>query len=133
MPRFLCREDPRHGDPMNLKKKQIGPGIVVLEMADRIASGRDCQRINEEVELLIREGQTRIIFDLSGVHYIDSAAVGSIVRSLCTLKNSGGTLRLAGAKGMVQGVLRLTHVDRVIGIYPTAREACQDASPPTNP
>jgi hypothetical protein len=49
------------------------------------------------------------------------------------LKNSGGTLRLAGAKGMVQGVLRLTHVDRVIGIYPTAGEACQDASSPTNP
>ena len=115
---------------MNLKKKQIGPGIVVLEMADRIASGRDCQRINEEVELLIREGQTCVIFDLSGVCYIDSAAVGSIVRSLCTLKNSGGTLRLAGVKGMVQGVLRLTHVDRVIGMYPNAGEACQD--PPTS-
>jgi hypothetical protein len=45
---------------MNLKKKQIGPGIVVVEMADRITSGRDCQRINEEVERLIREGQTRV-------------------------------------------------------------------------
>jgi len=118
---------------MNLKKKQIGPGIVVLEMTDRIASGRDCQRIHEEVDQLIRENQTRVIFDLSGVHYMDSAAVGSIVRSLCSLKNSGGTLRLAGAKGMVQGVLRLTHVDRVIRIYPTASEAYQDSPPSQNP
>ena len=123
----------RHGDSMNLKKKQIGPGIVVLEMSDRIASGRDCQRIHEEVDLLIRENQTRVVFDLSGVHYMDSAAVGSIVRSLCSLKNSGGTLRLAGATGMVQGVLRLTHVDRVIRIYPTAGEACQDSPPSQNP
>ena len=116
---------------MKLKKKQIGPGIVVLEMTDRIASGRDCQRIHEEVDLLISENLTRVIFDLSGVHYIDSAAVGSIVRSLCSLRNSGGTLRLAGAKGMVQGVLKLTHVDRVIGVYPTAGEASQD--PPSSP
>ena len=118
---------------MNLKKKQIGPGIVVLEMTDRIASGRDCQRIHEEVDLLIRENQTRVIFDFSKVHYIDSAAVGSIVRSLCSLKNCGGTLRLAGVKGMVQGVLRLTHVDRVIGIYPTVVDASQDSPPSQNP
>jgi len=118
---------------MNLKKKQIGPGIVVLEMTDRIASGRDCQRIHEEVDLLIRENQTRVMFDLSGVHYIDSAAVGSIVRCLCSLKNAGGTLRLVGAKGMVQAVLRLTHVDRVIGIYPNVGEACQDSAPSQNP
>ena len=116
---------------MNLKKKQMGPGIAVLEMTDRIASGRDCQRIHEEVELLIREGQTRVIFDLSRVHYIDSAAVGSIIRCLSSLKNSGGTLRLAGVKGMVHGVLKLTHVDRVIEIYPTAGEASQD--PPSSP
>ena len=114
---------------MNLKKKEIEPGIVVLEMTDRIASGRDCDRINEEVEVLIRKHQTRVIFDLSGVHYIDSAAVGSIVRSLCRLKDSGGSLRLAGVKGMVKGVLKLTHVDKVIGIYLTATDALQDSPP----
>lgn len=114
---------------MNLKKKEIGPGIVVLEMTDRIGSGRDCQRIQEEIELLIRENQKRVIFDLSGVHFIDSAAVGCIVLSFGRLRNSGGTLRLAGVKGMVEGVLKLTHIDRVIGIYPTAMDASQDSSP----
>jgi anti-anti-sigma factor len=114
---------------MNLNKKEIRPGIVVLEMTDRITSGRDCERINDEVGLLIRENRARVIFDLSGVYYIDSAAVGSIVRSLCRLKDSGGTLRLAGVKGMVKGVLELTHLDKVIGIYPTAIDASQDWPP----
>jgi len=117
---------------MRLTKKQIGPGIVVLELTDRIASGRDCQRIQEEVDLLVRENQTRVIFDLTAVHYIDSAAVGSIVRSLCTLKSSGGTLRLAGVKGMVKGVLTLTRVDQVIRIYPTAMDASLDSPTPQN-
>jgi anti-sigma B factor antagonist len=122
-----------YSNPMRLKKKQIGPGIVVLEMTERIASGRDCERIREEVDRLIRENQRRVIFDLSGVHYMDSAGVASIVRSLCSLKNAGAALRLAGAKGMVQGVLRLTHVDRVIPIYPTTSEACQDVTPSQDP
>lgn len=114
---------------MTLKKKELGPGIVVLEMTDRIGSGRDCQRIQEEIELLIRENPKRVIFDLSGVHYIDSAAVGCIVRSFVRLRNSGGTLRLAGVKGMVEGVLKLTHVDKLIGVYPTAMDASQDSPP----
>jgi anti-anti-sigma factor len=114
---------------MNLKKQEIGPGIVVLEMTDKIASRRDCERIDEEVDLLIRENRTRVIFDLSGVHYIDSGVVGSIVRSLCRLKNCGGNLRLAGVKGMVKGVLELTRVDKVIEIYPTASDASQDWPP----
>lgn len=114
---------------MNLKKKEIGPGTVVLEITDRIVSGRDCDRIIQEVELLISQHQTRVIFDLSGVHYIDSAAVGTIVRSLCKLKDSGGSLRLAGVTGMVKGVLKLTHVDKVIGTYLTAMDASQDSAP----
>jgi len=112
---------------MNLKKKEIGPGVVVLEITDRISGVRDCGRINQEIDLLLGQNQTRVIFDLSGVHFIDSVAVGTIVRSFCSLKNSGGTLRLAGVKGMVKGVLALTHVDRVIGVYPTVMDAAQDS------
>jgi anti-sigma B factor antagonist len=114
---------------VNLKKKEIGPGIVVLEMTDRIGMGRDCERLDREVVQLIRDNYTRVIFDLSGVHFIDSSAVGCIVRCLCKLKNAGGTLRLAGVKGMVEGVMKLTHIDRVIGIYPTVLDASQDTPP----
>ncbi len=118
---------------MNLKRKEIRPGIVVLEVNGRIGGDQDCQRIREEVDLLVHKDQTRVIFDLSSVHYIDSAAVGTIVRSFCSLKNSGGWLRLAGLKSMVEGVLKLTGVDRVIGIYPTAIDASQDSPPSPSP
>ncbi len=111
---------------MNIKKREVKPGVVVLEITDKIVGVGDCGRINAEVDSLVRQKQARVIFDLSGVHYMDSSAVGAIVRSFCTLKNSGAVMRLAGVKGVVKSVLQMTQVDKVIGMYPTAMEASQD-------
>jgi anti-sigma B factor antagonist len=110
-------------------QRHLAPGVVVLEMTGKVTMGRDLKRIDEEVGLLIGEKQTRVIFDLSGVHFVDSSAVGCIVRNFIRLTNSGGSLRLAGVKGMVQGVLKMTQVDKVIDIYPSSLDASQDSPP----
>jgi anti-sigma B factor antagonist len=114
---------------VDIKKKQLSPGIVVLEISESLRMGADCQRVDQEIDQLIRQNHIRVIFDLSGLQYIDSSGVGNIVRSLAKLKKSGGMLRLAGVQVMVQGVLKLTQVDRVIGIFPTALDASQSFPP----
>jgi anti-sigma B factor antagonist len=111
---------------MKFAKKNIDPGIVVLEMSGRFLMGPDCQQVDREVETHIQRGEKSFIFDLSAVDHMDSASVGQIVKSYSRLKKSGGTLRLAGPTGMVDGVLRLTQVHKVIEIFPTAQEAAKD-------
>lgn len=111
------------GFPLEIKKREIKPGIVVLELVGRITMGPDCWQVEQEVQKLINQNEKRIILDLSGISLVDSTGIGQIVKCLCKLKTSGGTLRLAGLKGMVQGVFKITRVDQVIGIYPTALEA----------
>jgi anti-sigma B factor antagonist len=118
---------------MRFTKKQIRPGVVVFEMTGSIRMGPDCQQIEQAVDELIHRHETSAIFDLSGVSYVDSSGVGTIVKSLTKLKKLGGTLRLSGVNGMVEGVLKLTQIDRVIEIYPTAAEAAQDLPPVSNP
>jgi anti-sigma B factor antagonist len=115
---------------MKFAKKQIEPEIVVLEMSGRFVMGPDCQQVDREVEAHLLRGEKSFIFDLSAVDHVDSAAVGQIVKCYSKLKKSGGTLRLAGAKGMVDGVLKLTQVHRAIDIFPTAQEAAKDFPPP---
>ncbi|MGB7590575.1 MAG: STAS domain-containing protein [Terriglobia bacterium] len=118
---------------MEFTKRQIRPGVVVLEMTGSIRIGPNCQQIEHVVDDLIRQHETRVIFDLSGVSFIDSSGIGTIVRSLTRLKKLGGTLRLTGVKGMVEGVFKLTQIDRIIEIYLTASEASQDLPPVSNP
>jgi anti-sigma B factor antagonist len=118
---------------MKFTKKQIRPGVVVLEMTGSIRMGPNCQQIEQAVDEIIRGHETSAIFDLSGVSFIDSSGLGTVVKCLTRLKKLGGTLRLTGVKGMVKGVLELTQINRVIEIYPTAAEASGDLPLLSNP
>jgi anti-sigma B factor antagonist len=111
---------------MEFAKKQIRPGVVVIAMTGSIRIGPNCQEIEQQVDELIRQNATSVIFDLSGVTFVDSAGIGTIVRSLGRLKKLGGTLRLTGVKGMIEGVLKLTQIIKIIDVYPTIEDAAQN-------
>ena len=108
---------------MQIAHVQLERGVEVLEMTGSILAGLDCESVEKEVATLIQGGKTRVIFDLTRVRHIDSAAIGSIVRCLSRLRRAQGDLRLAGAGSMVEGTLKLTQLDRIIGVYPTVAAA----------
>jgi len=111
---------------LEVTKHQVIPGVTALCMKGSIHTGPDCRRLEHEVTELIREGHKRVIFDVSALTHIDSAAIGSIVRCFSSLKKSQGDLRLAGASGMLEGTLKLTKVDRVISLFPTVAAASEN-------
>jgi anti-anti-sigma factor len=111
---------------LEITKGQLKDGIAVLTLRGSIHTGPDCRRVEQEVEDLLRGNQTRAIFDLTGITHIDSAAIGTLVRCYSKLKSAGGMLRLAGCNGMIDSSLKLTKVDKVIGIFPTASAAAED-------
>jgi len=116
------------GDPKN--------GVTLIHMKGSIHTGPDCRRVEHEVEKLIAAGEVRVIFDMAAVTHIDSAAIGSIVRSLSNLKKAGGGLRLAGATGMIASSFKLTKLDRIVPLFPSVAEASENfsaaAPPPGN-
>jgi anti-anti-sigma factor len=118
---------------LEITKGQLKDGIAVLTLRGSIHTGPDCRRVEHEVEDLVHANQTRAIFDLTGITHIDGAAIGSVVRCFSKLKKAGGMLRLAGCNGMIESSLKLTRVDKVIGIFPTAAAAAEDFPLPTTP
>jgi anti-anti-sigma factor len=110
---------------VKLTETNLKPGVVVVELSGRISMGNDCAEIDQRVEQHILRGEKHFIFDLAGVHHMDSAVIGQIVKSHSSLVKSGGKLRIAGASGMVDGVLRMTHVHKVIEIFPTVAAASE--------
>jgi anti-anti-sigma factor len=108
---------------MEFTKKQVRPGVVILSMTGSIRVGPNCQQIEKALDEIVNDNNISVVFDLAGVSFIDSAGIGTVVRSLTKLKKLGGALRLSGVNGMVAGVLKLTRIDRNLDIYPTADEA----------
>lgn len=114
---------------LKIERKEMKPGVVVLVMTGTLRMGPDCRQIEKKVEELMAAGENCLVFDLSGVHIMDSSGVGQIVTCFSRLKKSGGFLRLAGVGGTLSGILKMTHLDKVIKIYPTALAASQDFRP----
>ena len=116
---------------LNIEKKQLAPDVVVLELTGKFTLGRESQRVQWQVEELLRENVRKVILDLSGLELIDSMGIGVIMFTAGQLKKAGGELRVAGAKGLVQDVLNLAKVDVVVGFYPTVMAAAEAFSQPS--
>lgn len=111
---------------LELSKGQLKDGVTLLNLRGSIHTGPDCRRVEHEVDDFLANRQHRVVFDLSGVTHIDSAAIGTIVRCFSKLKAAGGMLRLAGCQDMILSSLKLTKVDKIIGLYPNAAAAAED-------
>ena len=114
---------------LEINKSQV-KDIAVLVLRGSIHTGPDCRRVEHEVEELLNAGKRGVILDLGGVTHIDSAAIGVVVRSYAKLKKAGGMLRLAGCCGMVDASLKLTKVDKAIGMFPDVAAAAEDFPQP---
>jgi anti-sigma B factor antagonist len=106
-----------------IQTRRVEPDIVVVEISGRITLGRECKELEWKTESLVREQQKKVIFDLSHVERIDSTGIGIIVMSAAQVKNAGGELRLAGATGHIEQVLKLSSIDKLVAFHPTTAEA----------
>jgi anti-anti-sigma factor len=111
---------------LQFSRRELAPGVAVLEINGNVHCGPECARMEREVDALLKDKFTRVVFDLKGVTHMDSAAIGAIVRCHTKLKGAGGALRLASVQPMISHSLQLTKVDRLISVYPAVSEAAKD-------
>lgn len=64
-----------------------------------------------------------LIFDLSGVSYMDSSLIGSLVNAHVHRTKNGQKMALAAVPDRVKQILSVTKVDMLFKFYPTAAEA----------
>jgi anti-sigma B factor antagonist len=110
---------------MQIVKKQLSPGTVVLELSGPLQIGVECKQLELAFDEILREHQTRVVLDLTKVTKLDSCGLGKIVDCFSRLKTAGGSLRLAGTTGMIEGVLKISHADRFLKCYPTVLAAAE--------
>jgi anti-sigma B factor antagonist len=113
---------------LHLQKRQPAPDISLMEFSGKLLMGNDSRQVEWGVTEALGAGVKKIIFDLSKVDSIDSTGVGIIVVCEAKLRKAGGALRIAGAEGIVHDTLVMTHVDRLVHFFPTAKAAAEDFS-----
>jgi anti-sigma B factor antagonist len=64
-----------------------------------------------------------LILDFSGVPYIDSAGIGTLVGAYVTHQRDGRKLFLVGVSERIHNALKVTHVEQFFSFFPTLGEA----------
>jgi anti-sigma B factor antagonist len=111
---------------LQLHKHQLSPELCQLEFVGKLLMGNDARQVEWNLSELLVAGVKKVIFDLAMLDGIDSTGVGIIVMCHAKLQKAGGNLRIGGAQGIVLETLQMTHVDRLVPMFGTSKEAAQD-------
>src|SRR5215471_1365898 len=81
-----------------------------------------------EFQSLVRGNTSRkLILDLSGVPYIDSAGIGALVGVYVNHQKNGRSLALVGVNKRVRDAMQVTRVEQFFRFYDTEATAQQQA------
>jgi anti-sigma B factor antagonist len=109
--------------PLNVEIEKLPDGVAVVTMTGQLTLGLNLKLADSQVHAAIAEGATKLVFDLTGLDYIDSAGLGMVVFTYGTLNEKGGTLRLCGVASRIASVLKLTKTDELLGMDGTREES----------
>lgn len=113
--------------------ERVEPDITLVRLTGKIVLGPDTQKLEALVHDLLRREQKKIVFDLSGVSYVDSTGMGTIVSCLSRAMKADGGLRLAGVTDRVRQLFKITRLDSVIAFYPSVPAAAESFAAPGKP
>ncbi len=107
--------------------------VMVVSFTGKIVLGEPSQSVRAIVEKLVAENCPQIVFNLSGVPFIDSAGLGALTLSYTKTKNAGGLLKLAEPQVRVKDALEMTRLTRLFPLYANEQEAIDSFANSTTP
>ena len=109
--------------PVNATIEKFAAGPAVVTLAGSMTLGTSLKVADSQIHGLINEGVTKMVIDLTGVDYLDSAGLGMLVFVYGTLNENNGALRLCGVAPRVRTLLKVTQTDTVLTIDETREES----------
>lgn len=112
-------------NPSSHLKIRRTDNVVIIEFADRkILEELAIQEIGDELNKLVEsEPGIRLLLDFSNVDHLSSAALGMLITLNNKVRDQNGTLRLANINKQIYEVFKITRLNKVFDIYPSADEA----------
>lgn len=103
-------------------ERQVGD-VAVLSLRGEIILDDGELKFGRRIDDLLKRGQRKILIDLGGVTYIDSAGVGMLVFEWKAVHRQGGALKLLGLAGQGQRLLAMVKLITVFEVFEDEAQA----------
>ena len=107
---------------MHVEIRKTGD-VVIVDLSGKLTSGLGDQILRDTLDELLAENWKKILLNLSGISFMDSAGVGELVAGLRTAKRLGARLKLLNASQRVQSTLYISKLLPIFELYNEEREA----------
>lgn len=106
---------------MEVTLEKIENGAVIVLPGESLDAS-NAKEFKRDIMLAL-EGQSRVIFDMRSLKFVDSSGLGAILSCLRQLNARGGDLLLCGMLKPVRALFELVRMHRIFDIYNTKEEA----------
>ena len=108
-------------DVLISKQQPLADGVIV-SVSGEIDFSRSPDLRNELMAILGRK-PARLVLDLSGVPYMDSSGVATLVETLMAQRKAGSKLVLCGLQPKVRGIFEIAKLNMVFTIVDDSASA----------
>jgi len=102
---------------MQLEQRIAGDVVIIKVTGDITLNKGGDVLLKDKVQSLLQQGHKKLLIDLSGVSYVDSAGLGELVQAYATTKNRGGALKLLNVTKRLKDLLVITRLLTVFDTY----------------
>ena len=102
--------------------------VVIVDLQGKLTAGLGDQILRETIYELLAENWKKILLNLSGVSFMDSAGLGELVAGLRTAQRFGASIKLLNAGERVHSTLYIARLLPVFELYQDEHEAVRKFS-----
>jgi anti-sigma B factor antagonist len=99
--------------------------VTIVDLEGRITMGEGCAVVRNSVRDLVTSGDRKILLNLAGVSYVDSAGLGEMAGLYVTVTKLGGELKLVHAQPRIDTMLQVTKLYALLVAFRNEAEALQ--------
>jgi len=107
-------------------------GVTILDLKGKMTLGEGDELLKDKINSLIHQGQKKLLLNLEGVPYIDSAGLGEIVRTYTTVSRQGGSLKLVNLTKRITDLLAITKLLTVFETFEAEKDAIASYQSPAS-
>jgi len=104
-------------------KEKITDNVAVLTLSGDLVSEADTSKLKDKIHSLVADKMKCVVVDMSGIDYINSTGLGTLISVLTTMRSAGGDLRLARLGERVENLFVITKLVKIFDTYETVNRA----------
>ena len=107
--------------PLSLDTREVGR-VTIVRLNGRIVAGGESESLRAHIDRLLLDRRS-IILHMGEVGFIDSSGLGTMVRSLTSIRRAHGDLKLCNVTEQARKVLEMSRLTQVFDTHESEEKA----------